>query len=102
MFICDTLFALLPSPGTQVENNKNVTYNHLLVSALGSFSSLFSFVFLFLFICEGTYFLSGLMTFKNQMGNENVMSASLGEEMYKESSSTDDGKRGPIWKRKEK
>jgi hypothetical protein len=36
------------------------------------------------------------------MGNENVMSASLGEEMYKESSCIDDGKRGPIWKRKEK
>ncbi len=49
-----------------------------------------------MFICEGTYFLSGLMTFRNQIGNENVMSAYLGEEMYKESSSTDDGKRVQI------
>jgi len=45
VFICDTLFALLPSPGTQVDNKKNVTYNHLLVSALRSFPSLFSFPF---------------------------------------------------------
>jgi len=38
------------------------------------------------------------MTFRNQIGNENVMSAYLGEEMYKESSSTDDGKRGQnLW-----
>ncbi len=62
----------------------------------GAFLLCFPFLFLFLFICEGTYFLSGLMTFRNQIGNENVMSAYLGEEMYKESSSTDDGKRGQI------
>lgn len=62
----------------------------------GAFLLCFPFLFLFLFICEGTYLLSGLMTFRNQIGNENVMSAYLGEEMYKESSSTDDGKRGQI------
>ncbi len=59
-----------------------------------SFSSFCSFVKVLTFCLDS--WLSGI----RWMGNENVMSASLGEEMYKESSSTDDGKRGPICEKK--